>query len=700
MQKVQLLFENTPWLILPCILIGIGYALLLYLRGKKLGNTSWGKSFNNLLAGLRFMLVSLLCLLIIGPFIKQLRSTIENPIVVFAIDNSTSITAVKDSSSQRDWLQKLTDINQQLQEENYQTETRSLEATVDLEEITFDRNSSNIDGLLKDIESEYEGRNLSSVILVTDGIYNEGVSPTYSPYSFQIHTVGVGDTVPKQDLSISNLYYNKIAYQGNKFPLIAEITNTGFQGQTITVSVNIRGRTVANQQIDLSQNRGVASVEFLLDAEQEGMAHYVVAVETKEEELTPENNISHAYLEVIEGKESILLVAQSPHPDIKALKLAIEQNKNYELETAILSMKPWDQAQIANQKYDLVILHQLPGRGIDNNQLNQLVQDANAIWYIVGAQTDLTGLNRSNSLLEIISQGNETDEVRAVYNREFSSFKLENDYQSIVEEYTPLTVPFGKINFKGNTKVLLYQKVGNVSTSQPLLVVGEDDEKKQAVLLAEGIWGWRLHEYAKHEKTEAFDQLFTKLTQFLSAKEDKRRFKVYPTKNEFEDTEPIVFENEIYNDIYEEVYGQQVTLQVTDEAGEQREYSYTTNENNTQYRIGNLPEGLYTYQASVRLNSVPMSSAGEFTVRSLQVESLNLTADHSLLQELSQESGGKFYTSDQLDNLLDDFRAQEPTGKIYTSEAFLPIINLKWLFFLLLLLISTEWGIRKYLGTY
>nr|WKN35559.1 hypothetical protein K4G66_24610 [Tunicatimonas sp. TK19036] len=700
MQKIQLLFENSPWLVLPCFVIGVLYALLLYLRGKKLGNASWGNTINYILAGLRFFLVSLLCLLIIGPFIKQIRSTIEEPIIVFAVDNSASITAVEDSSTQGQWIKQIEELQQKLQDENYQVETRSLVATEPLGTITFNHNSSDIDGLLKSIESEYEGRNLSSVVLISDGIYNEGISPTYSPYGFNMQTVGVGDTVPKQDLSISNLFYNKVAYQGNKFPLVAEISNTGFQGQSVTVSVNYQGRTIANEQITLNQNRGVTSVEFLLDATDEGMAHYIVAVETKEAEFTTDNNISHAYLEIIEGKESILLVAQSPHPDIKALKLAIEQNKNYELEIAILSVDEWSPAQIANKKFDLVILHQLPGRGLNNNQFNQLIQDASALWYIVGSQTDLPALNRANNLVEIISQNNDTDEVRAVFNPGFTGFKLDNNYQSTIEDFTPLMVPFGKINAKGNMTPLLYQRVGNVNTSQPLLVVGEEDNKKQAVLLAEGIWGWRLQDYAKNENTQAFDELFTKLTQYLSAKEDKRRFKVYPTKNEFEDTEPVVFETEIYNDIYEEVYGQQVALTITSEEGEARNYSYVTNESNTQYHVSNLPEGIYSYQASVELNGEKMNSNGEFTVRSLQIETLNLTANHGLLRQLASESGGDFYSLDQLDDLAASFQAEEAPGKIYTSEAFLPIINLKWLFFVLLFLVATEWGIRKYMGSY
>ncbi|MGB3588904.1 MAG: hypothetical protein WBA23_20325 [Tunicatimonas sp.] len=697
MQKIQLLFDSSPWLIIPSLLVGLAYALLLYLKGKKLGTVSWGKTINYVLAGLRFVLVTLLCLLVVGPFIKQIRNTIEEPIIVFAVDNSASIQSVGDSVQ---WISEVVALQNEIQQQDYQVETRSFSSSDALEIITFSEQRSDIEGLLSDIETEYEGRNLASVILVSDGIYNEGISPAYGSYPFTLHTVGVGDTVPKQDLKVSNLYFNKVAYQGNKFPLVAEISNTGFSGESVAVSVNYRGKTIANEQITFDRERGITRVEFLLEASEEGMSHYVVAVGGLEAEFTKENNVSHAYIEVIEGKESILLVAQSPHPDIKALKLAIEQNKNYEVETAILGLTDWNPSIVANSKFDLVILHQIPGRGLNDTQLNQLVQDANALWYIVGEQSNIPMFNQSNGLLEIIRQNNETDEVRPLFNTSFNGFQLENDYQTIIDGFVPLKVPFGRINFKGENTSLLYRQVGNVKTSQPLLVTGEVDDKKQAVLLADGIWKWRLQEYGKNENTQAFDALFTKLTQFLSAKEDKRRFKVYPVRSEFEDTEPVVFETEIYNDIYEEVYGQSVNLSLTGENGEERNFSYITNENNTQYRIGNLPEGIYSYQASVKLNDEQLTSSGEFSVRRLEIENLNLTANHDLLRELAQTSGGQFTIAEELEVLTAIFQNQKLQSKIYTSEAFLPIINLKWLFFLLLLLVAAEWSIRKYMGSY
>lgn len=700
MQQVQLLFDNSPWLIFPCMIVGAAYALLLYIKSKGFRHQSWGKQVNYLLTALRFVLVSLLCLLLIGPFIKQIKNTLEEPIVVFAVDNSTSIAAVQDSSDLQALREAMEAASANLRDNGYTLDYRTFEGLQNLDSLEFEFASSDLGDLLKTISTDYEGRNLASVVLFSDGIYNEGVSPTYRPYSFRINTVGLGDTIPKQDINIQNLFYNKIAYQGNKFPLVAEIANTGYEGQSVNISVRNRGRVVANETLTFDQARDVTTIEFLLDASQEGMQRYEVEVQNLEEEFTTQNNISQAYVEIIEGRQNILLLAQAPHPDIKALRSAIETNKNYELRSVILSVDEVSESDLNDLKYDLVIFHQLPGRNIENALVRKYINEASARWFIVGSQTDLFALSETNSILSIASVNNEIDEVTAVYNNAFTGFQLDTENQGVIREFLPLTVPFGRVELKNNPDVLLYQKVGSVETSKPLLVVGETDGKKTAVMLAEGLWQWRLQEFAKYENTQTFDALASKLIQYLSAKEDKRRFRVYPEKDVFEDTEPVVFETEIYNEVYEEVYGYKIDLTLTDEEDKTQNYSYITNESNTKYRISNLPEGIYQYKAVAQMDGTQVSSNGEFTVRSLQIETLNLTANHQLLRDLSANSGGIFFKPDAMADMATQLQTQEARGKIYTSEAFLPIINLKWLFFVLLLLISAEWGIRKYMGSY
>jgi hypothetical protein len=147
------------------------------------------------------------------------------------------------------------------------------------------------------------------------------------------------------------------------------------------------------------------------------------------------------------------------------------------------------------------------------------------------------------------------------------------------------------------------------------------------------------------------------------------------------------------------VYGVPVELDIVAEDSTRFSYRYTTNQNNTEYQVSNLSEGVYQYSARVSVDGVALTSRGNFTVRSLQIESLNLTANHVLLRNLAQENGGAYYEARNLTSeaIVGD---QAGKGKIYTSELFLPLINLKWLFFLLLTLVAVEWGVRKYMGSY
>jgi hypothetical protein len=60
---------------------------------------------------------------------------------------------------------------------------------------------------------------MGGVVLMSDGIYNAGISPLYSTFNFPVYTLGIGDTLQHVDVAIKNVSYNKIAYEGNKFPV-------------------------------------------------------------------------------------------------------------------------------------------------------------------------------------------------------------------------------------------------------------------------------------------------------------------------------------------------------------------------------------------------------------------------------------------------------------------------------------------------
>jgi hypothetical protein len=86
-------------------------------------------------------------------------------------------------------------------------------------------------------------------------------------------------------------------------------------------------------------------------------------------------------------------------------------------------------------------------------------------------------------------------------------------------------------------------------------------------------------------------------------------------------------------------------------------------------------------------------------VKSLQTEALQTRADFKTLSGISEETGGAFYASQQLEELQKTLlQNKEMTTVVYEQETLKELLNQKWLFFLIILLLSLEWGIRKWNG--
>lgn len=699
MERPALIFEYSPLFIVLCVLLGLAYAFLLY---RKKG--PWSSSVNKVLFAVRFLLIVILASLLISPILKQVQNIVEPPAYVLAIDNSTSVVSDMDSTDIAKYLETIKKIGNEKKNEGFEVEYRLLSGDTERslpKKLSFNANASNLEGLLQTITDDFEGRNLAGVALFSDGIYNEGISPTYKNYAYPVTTVGIGDTVPKTDIAITSLIYNKISYQGNKFPLVVQFVQQGFTNEKVSVSVSNNGKVIDTKTMSLKGGNQLNEVKFLIEAEKKGYQRYGVNISVKEGEFSRSNNSKQAYVEVIEGKEHIALIAAAPHPDIKALRSAIESNANYSFDQFIMSFQD-DRQKLANvtQKYDLVIYHHLPTRNLPHTAFDNIKKQKPPVFYIYGAETDLQAFNVENNVITIDLVPGEYDNVTAAFNQSFVNFNLSDDLQQTFTELPPISVPYGNMTVEEGTKILLYQQVGSIVTTKPLIAINEESEPKNAVMMGDGLWKWKLTSYVTNENHDVFNELITKIVQYLSSKEDKRKFKAYPIKNEFGINEKVIFDTEVYNDLYERVYNDRIKLSLKDEQGEVSNYTFITNENNTRYTISDLKAGVYTYSASTTLDGNQVEVNGELVIKDLQIEGINLTADFNLLRSLAKQSGGRFYNYKLLENNQLPTDTLQAQGVIHSSEKYLPVINLKWMFFLLLILASAEWFVRKYSGSY
>jgi len=693
--QYSLLTTYSPWLLVACLAAGALYTWLLYSK-----KTPWSSSINYLLAALRFVVVSFLCFLLLGPYFKAITNTVEKPTIVVAVDNSQSVGLFTNKNTLASLTDKLNQVIRNLQEADLQVDIKTLDlparGPTDLSGIKYNNPVTNLDELLTNVQAVYQNKNLAGVVLLSDGIQNQGKSAAFSNFDFTIYPVAVGDTVLKKDIAIPGLLYNKIAYSGNKFPLVAEIASEGFSGAA-TVLLKENGRVLDRKNVTLRQNAQSVRAEFDLTANQPGKKHYEITVQPQKGEFTTLNNTKHAYLEIIKGKLQILIAAAAPHPDIKALRAAIETNENFETQLYIPGIFPLKQ-----EAYDVAVLHQLPSRLPASNEALTFVQQKKIpALYIIGGTTDLNAFNELRAGVAINRRGNQTDQVTPALNPAFKKFQVNEKASSDFNKYPPAEVPFADFALAPNTETILYQQVGQVKTSKPLLLSQISNDRRSAVMVADGIWQWRLTEAAASEKpTTVFDNLMVSTMQLLTAQQNRKRLNVYPVQDEYLVSDDIRFEGEVYNTVFEKIYGQEITLRIRDEKNKNRSFSFINGEGFSGLNIGNLPGGVYSYTASTVLDGKTEQDKGEFVVQDLQLEALNALADHDLLHQLSQKTGSRLYYPNQTENLQADILKADYKNIIYENEKLEDLINLKWLFFAVLLLVSAEWFLRKYYGSY
>lgn len=675
--------------------MGAGYAALLYSA-----QAPWRRSINYALAGLRFVVVSFLCFLLLSPFIKTTTTRTEAPTVVLAVDNSQSVSLFTPQPALAQLTSGLPKLAATLREKGFRVETRTLtKADAAPDSLRFTASRTDLNKLLADSREANAERNLAGVVLVSDGLVNQGQEPQFSEFNFPIFSVALGDSVAKKDLRLTDLVYNRVAFSGNKFPLEAELGYEGYAGGAATVEVREGSRVLESRRVALPAGRRRVKTTFQLTAPAPGKRRYEVRVLPQAGEFTALNNTRTAFIEIVKGKLRVLLAGAAPHPDLKALRAAILANNNFDLTLAVAGVGP---PLPAGTSFDVAVLHQLPARGGLGQELLARVRAARVpVLYVLGAQSDYNAYNQLGAGLSVQPRGTQTDEVTPLPNPGFGRLPLDAESQQRFRQYPPVPVPFGDLRLSGGAEAALWQQVGRLPTQKPLLVFGSaaGASPRAATLLAENTWQWRLEEAIAHDdRPEAYDRLISRTLQLLTQNANKKRLDVYPAQDVFGTQDDVTLGAETYNAVFERIYDQKITLTLTDSARKARTVSFANAPDGSPLHLGPLPAGLYRYQARATLGGQAQQTGGELLVQNQPLEAQESKADHRLLAQLSRRSGGRLYYPSQLDKLAQDIEKANFKPQLSSEEDLKDLINLKWLFFALVALLAAEWATRKYQG--
>lgn len=687
------------WFLIFCVATGVLFAYLLYGRKPFVFHENEHKGWKYGLASLRFLSTTLIAFLLLSLLIKTKKTEEEKPVILLLQDNSSSLNVSFGKFPKDKYIQQLNAIQDKL-EKNHQVISYNFGSQLSsYQSPTFTEKETDISSAIDELFIRHSAQNIGAVVLATDGIFNKGNSPLYNRNALTIpfYTIALGDTTIKKDALIKSVRYPDLVYLGDQFTIAVEIEANHLQGQTTTLDIiKPDGSVLLSKVISINEDRFIFKTEASGLASKPGVLQYKIKLKTLAGEAITENNYDIAFVEVIDGRQKILMLYDAPHPDIKAFKNAIEQNKNYQFEQADINS--------FNGNYkdaDLIVLHGLPSIGASAklSLLKDIADGEKPVLWVLSSVTSVPQFNTLQKIIQITGSTLNGNDVFPIYQSAFSKFTINANTLQTIRSLPPLLAPFGKYQTSITADVLFAQQIGNIPTESPLFLVNEVNGKKTGILCGEGVWRWRMNEYLLNKNFDATDEILNKTIQYLTVKADKRKFRVHTMKNIYNANESVLIDAELYNESYELVNDVDATCVVKGDNG--KEYAFVFDKTINAYTLnaGILPVGSYTVQAKANYKGVNNTASCNFSVRPVMIETLYTQANHQLLKAMAAQSDGKFYMPE---NMMDMVKEIEESKKmktiLYDTFTTRPLMDIKWFFFVILLLLISEWFIRKFQG--
>ncbi len=685
------------WLAPLCVLLGALSAWLLYRRTRE--SNGWSPALQWTMGSFRALVIALLAFFLLEPMVRILLREVRKPVVVLAHDGSSSLLATGDTIAFRTtYAKELQDLSDKLGD-RYEVRPFTYGSDVsDGLQFTQHEGQTDIDQLFRAVYDRFAGPDLGAVVIDGDGIYNRGRDPRLAAerLGVPVFAIALGDTTVRPDLVLRDVEHNKITYLGNEFPLLVRLRADHLRGKATRLTVTNNGKEVANKDISIGADPLLSEVPLMIKADVAGLQRYTVSLRAVEGEVTTANNSQDIFVDVLDDRRKVLILEAGPHPDVAAIKLAMDAMEGY---TVTVFMATKFDGHIKD--YDLIILHQLPSSSVAIQPLLKQIEEQNIpTWTIVGQQSDLRQVAAMGNGVDIQGGRGSYTDVQAAIVPDFSLFTLDPEDVRAYDRFPPLQVPFAQYSLGRSATALMTQRIGSVRTEYPLFAFQAQTARRTAITCGEGMWRWRLADMQQNNTTTHFDKLVQKTVQFLALKQDKSRFRVR-AEREFAQNEKVVLDAELYNASYEPVNTPEASITLKDDEG--RELAYTFSRSGTGYHLdaGILPAGRYAWTAGTTLDAERLTAKGEFLVKPLVAERMITVADHGLWANIAARTGGIATTPADMDKIVNALKDRpDMAARSYSHASFSDLIGLRWLFLPLLLLLTLEWALRRRSGAY
>jgi|YelNatPaOPRAMG01_1025707.scaffolds.fasta_scaffold00372_12 hypothetical protein len=577
-----------------------------------------------------------------------------------------------------------------------------------LQKLNFSEGSTNFSKIFLGITNA--GKNISSIVLVSDGVITEGSDPlhTAEKLNIPIYTIGIGDTATRNDVIVKNVLHNDLIYAQTPTNILATISNIGFANKNASVSLYENNILVSQKNIILNPD-GIQNVEFDYTPKTNGEKKLAVTVSNLPGEFTFANNKKIFYINVLSNKVKVLILAGSPSSDLAFIKNTLKSDNNLTVNSI---------TQITNDKFiekdnpkklldsaNVLFLVGFPSKETPNNLLQQVIQkisEKNIPYFITLSNgIDFNKIKLIQNELPFSVNGINSGNLAIqpdVSTEQMDNPLLDNNASNPIIAWNnlpPVYQPDVNLAAKPESQVIARIKVNNVLLNKPLILTRILGEQKSVAVLAKDIWRWKLETVPQN--LDLFDRFILSSVKWLNSKDDHKQVIIKTSKKIYSLGETVEFSAQAYDQSYNPVSNAKVFVKINH------------NNNNYDVLLNPLGSGLYegtfqnnqpgdySFDGVASLNGAKLGEdKGNFNIGEIDVEMLNPQMNYQYLTLLASQTGGMFFFNSNYKNLFEILKQKENTSskeKIEVSE-----INLwsnEWLLLFAILLFGTEWFLRK-----
>ena len=600
------------------------------------------------------------------------------------IDNSLSIRYLSKDSLVNTMLSSLK--SSEILKKNFDVNYYSFGEQFNvIDSLNFDEKQTNIYTPLRSISKNSNDTN-NGIILLSDGNQTIGKDYEFIKMNIPIYSIIVGDTLTYNDVRIDKINTNRYSFVNNKFPVESLLQYNGEESVKLKYTIENTGKIIYSKTINLNKEDNSRLLNIEITSKKEGLNYYKATIENLDNEKNTSNNTKEFSIEVINKQSKVLIVSPFNHPDLGALKKAIESDKQRKV---IIQTKNIDNINLSS--YKSIIIYQ-PNFSFKKiiNEINKskkpylLITGSNTNWSFINS--NFTGLNKNDI--------NTVEKYRPSLNKNFLIFNQNNIG---FENFPPLLDKFGETTVSISHQILLYQNIKGFNSKEPLLAISNNNNQKKVFLFGEGIWKWRSTSYLMSNSFQNFDNFISNIVLYISSNTIKNRLDVevkssYNANSSININAFFVDENYKFDDraiIYFTLKNKNSKKTTT--------FPFLLSKKSYKLSLSPIEPGDYEY--SINVKNQNFSKKGFFKVNEFDIERQFNNVDYSKLKELTNKTRGAYYFENNYNELIPELLNDQRFSSVQKIKInYDQLINWKWGLIVIISLLSLEWFIRKYYG--